>query len=146
MSVVGVGIQHPKSGVNIGTLFRSAHAFGANFLFTIGPWRYSRQASDTTNAAGQIPYVHYPDLAAFKALRPVGVPLIGVELADDARDLVRFTHPRSALYLLGAEDHGITPELLQLCQHVVQIPTSYCLNVSAAGTVVLYDRVAKASA
>lgn len=141
----GIGIQHPKTTMNIGTLFRSAHAFGASMLFTIGPWRYSRQASDTTNAIGQIPYVHYRDAEDFKACRPVGVPLIGVELAPNARALPTFAHPRSALYLLGAEDHGITPDLLAMCQYVVQIPGARCLNVSAAGSIVLYDREAKAA-
>ena len=32
----GIGIENGKAEVNLGTLWRSAHIFGAVFLFTVG--------------------------------------------------------------------------------------------------------------
>jgi tRNA G18 (ribose-2'-O)-methylase SpoU len=59
--------------------------------------------------------------------------------------LTRFRHPARALYLLGAEDHGLPPEVLERCHYVVQIPTPapWSLNVSVAGSLVMHDRYLK---
>ena len=38
----GIGIVNTKTEANIGTLWRSAHAFGASFIFTVGR-RYRRR-------------------------------------------------------------------------------------------------------
>lgn len=32
----GIGIYHTKNVLNVGTLWRSAHNFGASFIFTVG--------------------------------------------------------------------------------------------------------------
>lgn len=138
----GIGIEHPKHASNVGTLFRSAVAFDAGFLFTLGT-RYRPEASDTVHSWRHLPYVPYPNLDAFTGARPFDTPVVGVEFSEDAKPLARFLHPRRALYLLGAEDRGLSKGALDLCQDVVCIPTRYCLNVSAAGTVLMYDRSAK---
>lgn len=137
-----VGIERTKNEMNVGTLWRSAVCLGADFIFTIGG-RYHRQASDTTAAHRQIPLFEYADLDAFQQHRPYDVPLVGVELTDDAEPLETFDHPERALYLLGPEDGSLSKAALDLCQHVVKFQAAYCLNVASAGTVVLYDRQAK---
>lgn len=50
----GIGVYHPKNVINIGTLWRSANCFGADFLFTIGH-RYKHQGSDTLKTYRHIP-------------------------------------------------------------------------------------------
>lgn len=137
----GIGVYHPKTEANIGTLWRSAHLFGASLIFTIGR-RYKRQASDTTNAANHIPIMHYDDMEAFMAARPHGAPLVGIELGGQPLD-ANYAHPERAVYLLGSEDHGLPPEVLALCQRVVTIETPYSLNVAVAGSIVLFDRAQK---
>lgn len=141
MSYFGIGIWHPKSECNIGTLFRSAYAFGASFCFVIGR-RYKRRSSDTVNVTNQIPLYEYLTLDELKL--PKNCPLVGVELTKEARNLRFFCHPRQAIYLLGAEDHGLSPEVLNKCHLVVQIPDlRCCLNVASMATLVLYDRWSK---
>ena len=137
----GIGVYHAKKDVNIGTLMRSACCFGASFVFTIGR-RYSRQAADTVHSMKNIPCYHYADIEELKEHIPVGCRIVGVELIDSAREVGRYSHPDRAIYLLGAEDHGLTPKALSHCHDVVVIPgASRCLNVSAAGSIVLYDRI-----
>lgn len=139
----GIGVFHPKHSQNIGGLMRSAAAFGASFAFTVGR-RYDRQASDTPDAARHVPLYHYLTLKDLVEHLPKSCPLVGVELAEGALPLDRFVHPERACYLLGAEDHGLTPSALSVCHHTVVIPSAkHCLNVASAGTVVLYDRVTK---
>lgn len=140
----GIGVFHSKTAANIGTLWRSADAFGAAFVFTVGR-RYQRQASDTTNAWRRIPLYNFADMADLKDHLPLDCPLIGVELADKAVPLSGFKHPERACYLLGAEDHGLGPREIEACHKIVIITGGKaCLNVASAGTVVMYDRISKA--
>jgi tRNA G18 (ribose-2'-O)-methylase SpoU len=67
--------------------------------------------------------------------------LVGIELTDDAVELPRFQHPQAAAYVLGRERGSLSPELLARCQHVVKIPTKFCINVGLAGALVMYDRL-----
>jgi tRNA(Leu) C34 or U34 (ribose-2'-O)-methylase TrmL len=135
----GIGIYHPKREENIGSLWRTAHSFGANFIFTIGP-RYKRQASDTSNATAHVPLFEYSSWEEFKASVPGKI--ICVELDDKAISLRDFIHPQQATYVLGAEDHGIPEKYLG--DTIVKVNGGeYCLNVAVAGSIVIYDRVSK---
>ena len=67
-----------------------------------------QQASDTHDAVKSIPYFHYDTFDAFFENLPKGARLVGVELDEKATDLETFEHPRRCVYLLGAEDHGLS--------------------------------------
>lgn len=137
----GIGIFHGKKSQNIGTLFRSAHAFGAHFIFTVGR-RYDKQPTDTTKAWRHVPLAHYPDLDALCASLPMGAQIVGVEMGVGGIPLERFVHPERAVYLLGAEDHGLLDAARERCRVIVEIPGSrYCLNVATAGSIVLWHRL-----
>lgn len=138
----GIGIYHPKFEVNVGTLFRSAVAFGAGFLFVIGR-RYEKQASDTINARNEIPLFTFDSMESAKRNLPYSCKLVGVELSEKSENLVDYIHPDNALYLLGAEDHGLPEKIKDMCHDLIQIPSGQCLNVSVAGSIVMYDRMLK---
>lgn len=146
MGYFGVGVYHPKFGVNVGTLIRSAEAFGASFVFTVGR-RYEPQSSDVTNATARIPLYHYKTIEELREFMPVGCPLVGIELTDEAVPLPKFEHYQREVLLAGAEDHGLPPKVLAACHKVISIPgASKCLNVATAGTIVMYDRYLKGTA
>jgi tRNA G18 (ribose-2'-O)-methylase SpoU len=138
-----IGIFHPKKSVNIGSLWRSASVFGASYIFTIGA-RYSKQPSDTMKTARHIPLHHYSDFEDFYQHMPHDARVVAVEIADGARDLSTFQHPERAVYLLGAEDHGLPPSVLERSHHVVRLRGDFCLNVSVAGSICMYHRVTSA--
>lgn len=147
----GIGIVAGKTPENIGGLWRSAHAFGAAFIFTVGhryPDRF--QPTDTTRAARHIPLLEYGDPSDLIARLPRDAKLVGVECDDGngyaPAPLPEFGHPERAVYLLGAEDRGIPQDVLGRCDQLVHIPGRYCLNVATAGSIVLYDRMAKVAA
>jgi tRNA G18 (ribose-2'-O)-methylase SpoU len=133
----GIGIFHSKTPVNVGTLWRSAALFGADFLFTIGR-RYNHQASDTLKAWKHTPLWNFESLDDFRL--PHSCELIGVELDDRAKPLHRFNHPERAVYLLGAEDHGLSPQAIERCHRLVRLPGTHSMNVAVAGSIVLNSR------
>ena len=136
-----IGIWHPKTGVNVGSLWRSATLYGAAFVFTVGR-RYEWQCSDTTGTVHRIPLMHFADVPDLIRHLPHGCPLVGVELDPAAIPLASFPHPPRAAYLLGAEDHGLPRSVLGRCHHVVQIESavSESMNVACAGSILLRDR------
>src|SRR5690348_843116 len=107
----GIGIYHPKTEENIGTLWRSAHIMGANFIFTIGK-RYKKQSSDTTKAWKTIPLWEFASMAEFKRHMPREGQIIFIEQDKKSENLATFKHPQQAIYILGAEDYGIPKKFL----------------------------------
>lgn len=138
----GIGIERGKNTDNLGTLFRSAVALGASFIFTVGG-RYHPQSSDTIKSWRHIPYLPYTTIADFKAHLPHECVMVGVELTDDAHPLETFTHPARCAYLLGPEDGSLSTAAQDACHQIVRFQSRWCLNVASAGTTVLYDRSAK---
>ncbi len=142
----GIGIERGKNANNLGTLWRTAHNFGASFIFTIGQ-RYSPQASDTTKAWRSIPLFNYKTLEEFKAAQPYDCKVVGVEYPNfEAKQLNLYQHPKSAVYLLGAEDHGLSKKAVVICNEIVMIPGSQLdssLNVAVAGSIIIWDRFMK---
>jgi len=138
----GIGIFHGKNEENIGTLWRSANILGADFIFTIGK-RYSKQCTDTMNTPKHIPLWHFEDWDDMFRHVPYNCPVVAIELDDRSVPLETFVHPERCIYLLGAEDHGLPPEILDRCWATVQLLGDRCMNVSTAGSIVMYDRKVK---
>lgn len=139
-----VGIAAGKTPANAGSLMRSAHAFGASYVFTAGA-RYPVDRTDTTRAWRHLPAYEWANEADVIAHMPKGAKLIGVECGEPyaTRPLASFVHPEAAVYVLGSEDRGLSPELAAACDHLVEIPSALCLNVAVAGSILMYDRTAK---
>lgn len=135
----GIGIQNGKTPENLGVLWRSAQNLGASFIFTIGN-RYAKQACDTHNAVKSMPYYHYETFDDFFNNIPKGARLVGIELTDKAEPLEGFYHPRRCVYLLGAEDHGLSKQAIEKAHFLVKFKSKLSLNVSVAGSIVMYDR------
>lgn len=129
-----------SKALNLGNLMRSAHGFGASFTFTIGAtYRALEARADTSKGQLHLPHYNWANLAEMQL--PQGCALVGVELIDEAIDLPSFRHPLRAAYVLGPEMGSLSPPLLARCEHVVKIPTKFCVNVAMAGAIVMYDRV-----
>jgi len=137
----GIGVEGISKAMNVGTLFRTAHAFGASFVFTVRA-QYNRREgghSDTSDTPRSVPTYHFADLSTFRL--PLGCRLVGVEISDDAIELPSFRHPRQAAYILGAEREGLSAELQARCDYLVKIPTRFSVNLGVAAALVMYDRM-----
>ena len=137
----GIGVEGVSKAMNVGTLFRTAHAFDACFVFTVRA-QYDRREggrSDTSDTPGSVPTYHFADLEAFRL--PQGCRLVGIEITDEAIELPTFRHPRQAAYLLGSEREGLSADVQSLCDYVVRIPTRFSVNLGVAGALVMYDRL-----
>ncbi|MEK9683512.1 MAG: RNA methyltransferase [Rhodospirillaceae bacterium] len=136
----GIGVEGLSKPMNAGNLYRSAHALGASFVFTIAAtYKNKLRKSDTSSIDGQVPFYEFEDLGAIQLPRKCA--LVGVEITEDAAELPSFSHPRCAAYILGMERSGLSSEVVEACDYLVKVPTNFSLNVATAGAIVMYDRL-----
>ncbi len=135
LPAVGLALWHVGDPGNVGTLIRSADAFGPAF---VAP---SSGSADPTGpkalraSAGslfRVPLVEF-DRAPGERIALVprgGQPLAEIELGP------------TVLFVLGAEREGLPGEVLAQCERQATIPLESgveSLNVAMAGTIALYE-------
>jgi tRNA G18 (ribose-2'-O)-methylase SpoU len=136
----GIGVEGISKEQNAGTIARTAHAFGAQFFYTVQPHidiKAMRQ-SDTSGAFDHVPYHQYGSVDEMQL--PKGCQLVGVELTEDAIELPSFRHPLRAAYVFGPEMGSLSPAMLERCALTVKIPMKFCVNVGVAAAIIMYDR------
>jgi 23S rRNA (uridine2479-2'-O)-methyltransferase len=145
-----VVFDRPATPGNIGTLVRSADAFGAAGVIVTGhaadPYD-PKAVRASTGSLFAVPVVraasHREVLDWVASRRAKGIParIVGtdergaVDVAD--QDLTGPT-----LVVVGNETHGLSAGWRQACDHLVRIPmtgAASSLNAAAAATVVLYE-------
>ena len=137
-----IGVYRGKTEHNIGTLWRSAFILGATYIFTVEN-KYKKQSSDVVRAWSRIPLFHYKSFDDLLNNIPHDCRLVGVEIDDRAEMLHEFTHPKRAIYVLGAEDTGLPEEVKAKCHFLIKLPGNTSLNVGVTGSIVLHDRASK---
>lgn len=136
----GIGVEGISKPMNFGNLARSAHGFGASFIFTVAPAKaIGSPQSDTTRSQDHLPWYSYDSVE--EMYLPDECRLVGVELTEDAIELPSFRHPSRAAYIFGPEGGSLSPQMVEACEFVVKIPMDFCINVAMAGVVVMYDRM-----
>ncbi len=132
---------------NFGAIARSADCAGVDFI--VIPERGSASASsDAVKAsAGALFYVpvcrERDTLSAVRKLKDNGYLIVGAS-EKGAESYVKADYTVPVAIVLGAEDTGISPEVLKVCDTLAAIPilgNIGSLNVSVAAGVMLYEAV-----
>lgn len=129
---------------NVGTLIRTANALGIDAVILAGDcadYRSPRAVRASMGAAFRQYIVEcgvdeLPVIASGLGLR-----LYGAALSAGAQDLRRADLTRAAV-AIGNEGHGLSAELLGLCEGTVIIPMrpgSESLNAAAAGAIAMWE-------
>ena len=137
----GIGAERISKAMNLGAVLRTGHAFGASFVFTVAAHHRAGEValSDTARSDAHVPFYEWASLADMRL--PKGCALVGVELDAGAALLPSFRHPLQAAYILGPEKGELSDDAKALCTEIVRIPTRFCVNLSVAAAIVLYDRL-----
>lgn len=136
-----LGAEGISKSANLGAILRTGHAFGASFVFSVNAVvdMQALRVSDTSGGVDHVPL--YTWGSHEEMALPQGCVLVGVELTDDAVELPSFRHPLRAAYVFGPERGNLSETMVRRCDHVVKIPTKFCVNVSVAAAIVTYDRM-----
>lgn len=146
--VPAVVLINPKYLHNVGQTVRALSCFGVEQLWWSGA-RGLRALEKLDRLPREERMRGYAEVAILHADRPLeayegsGVTPVAVELLPGSESLVHFEHPENAVYVFGPEDGSIDQGTRRHCHRFVQIPTTHCVNLSAAVYIVLYDRLLK---
>lgn len=147
-----------RSTHNVGAVFRTAEGFGIKKIILSGYTPYPKIKSDsrlphiaeklhsqihkTALGAEEIVPFEYQETPQLEVLKKAGWRIVGLEQADRSVPLSEYETPEKVAVLLGEEVHGITEELLELCEDIIEIPMvgkKESFNVSVAAGIALYQ-------
>ncbi|WP_248963283.1 RNA methyltransferase [Sphaerisporangium perillae] len=131
---------------NVGSIFRTAAAFGADELWLAGNTTPPTNPKAQKTALGTDRLVPWhepvPAVEAVRAAKEGGYTVIAVELTGDAVPLPQARLDRDVCLVLGSEDHGCSPALLEAVDEVLYIPQVGrvgSFNVGVAAAIVLAE-------
>lgn len=144
---LGVVFDRPTSPGNIGSIIRSADAFGAHGVIVTGHAAdiYDPKAvRATTGSLFGIPAVRVPShREVIEWVRQTSVPIVVVGTDEHGSvDVFDFDLTGPTLLLVGNETHGLSAAWKGTADQLVRIPitgSASSLNVANAATAVLYE-------
>ena len=130
-----------KSSVNLARIVRAAGCSGVPQVIVTGnPRVESKIARDGAKSVEVVP--HRTLAPALVKLKAQGYRLVGLEQATGSASLYDYAFERKTVLVVGNERHGLTDDLLQLLDAVVEIPVygmPYSHNVATATAIALYE-------
>jgi len=157
MAEIIVIAHNIRSTHNVGAIFRTAEGFGVTKIILSGYTPYPKLVNDTRlphisdkltaqihksalGAETLVPFEYVPN-PPIDQLCQVGYRIVGLE--QDSRSVMidSYTAPTKIALLLGEEVEGITDDLRDKCDDLVEIPMvgqKESFNVSVAAGIALY--------
>lgn len=147
-----------RSTHNIGALFRTAEGFGVSRIILSGYTPYPELPEDSRlphisskltlqihktalGAETMVPFIYEPEPNLAK-LKLEGYRIVGLEQDKRSKLLSTYKSPDKIALLIGEEVEGISPELLNVCEDIIEIPMvgqKESFNVSTAAGIALYQ-------
>ena len=131
---VGLALWHVGDPGNVGTLVRSADAYGAFVALSAGCADPTgpKALRASAGAIFRVPVGRFDELTGHRVALVArgGEPLAKVELGE------------GTVFVLGAEREGLPDDVVATCDAVASIPvaeTAESLNVAIAGAIALYE-------
>lgn len=145
---VVVVMDNVRSAQNVGSLFRTADAFGVEHIALCGITSTPPNREIHKTALGaelSVAWSYHPTtLECVEKLRSEGYRIIAVEQVEGATMLGSMTPERGVKYALvfGNEVEGVDQSVVDVVDGAIEIPqvgTKHSLNVSVSAGVVLWE-------
>ena len=157
MPEIIVIVHNIRSTHNIGSIFRTCDGFGISKIILSGYSPYPKLPDDTRlphlsdkltsqihktalGAEAMIPFEHQ-DTLDLGSLKTSGYTIVGLEQDNRSVPLNQFVRPDKIALLLGEEVQGLTDDLRNQCDSLIEIPMvgqKESFNVSVATGIALY--------
>ena len=146
-----------RSTHNVGAIFRTSEGFGISKIILSGYTPYpllkkdsrlphisrklTEQIHKTALGAEEIVPFEYQETPDIETLHVAGYTIVGLEQDERSIMLPDYHPPEKIALLLGEEVEGITTDLRNLCDDLIEIPMvgkKESFNVSVATGIALY--------
>ena len=134
-----IAVDNVEHDFNMGTIVRSANAFGVRDIHVVGKRQWNKRGAMMTDKYLRVHY--YGAVDEFMAAI-AGRTLVAIDNIPGALVLASTVLPTDAVLLFGAEGPGIRPELLEHAAMTVAIEqtgSTRSINVGVAAGVVMYE-------
>jgi 23S rRNA (guanosine2251-2'-O)-methyltransferase len=147
---ISILLYNIRSCFNVGAIFRTADGAGIRHLFLTGitPAPPRPQIDKVSlGAETWVPFSsHRQPVRQIKKLKKEGYQILALEQSKTSIPYFNFKTKTNQKYvlILGAEVTGLPKKILDLCDHVLEIPMhgrKESLNVGIAGGIVLFDLI-----
>ncbi len=120
-----------RSPFNVGSIFRTAEAFGAEKLFLSPGCAPAEHPRARRSAMGCVDYMEWEKIPMRDL--PAGLPVFALETGGTP--IEEFSFPEKGIVVIGSEELGVSPEALDMAESRVSIPMKgikASLNVGVA--------------
>jgi tRNA G18 (ribose-2'-O)-methylase SpoU len=135
-----VAIENWQHDMNIGSIVRSANAFGADTVHIVGRKRWNKRGAMVTDRYQHV--MHHPDVASFVAwCRTEELPIIAIDNLPGSVIIETFSFPERCVLIFGQEGPGLSPEAVAAGDALVEISqfgSTRSINASAAAAVTMH--------
>jgi len=134
-----IAVENLTRDFNMGTIIRSANAFGVRHVHVIGRRQWNKRGAMMTDK-----YLHLHYHETIDAFMDVvkGKQVIAVDNVEGSILLGKTSLPRDAVLVFGSEGDGLSDEMLQEAAQIVaieQFGSTRSLNVGVAAGIVMYE-------
>ena len=130
-----------QSRVNLSRIVRAAGCLGLQRMLVCGRGRVDAKiARDAADVVALEP--HRSLRSPLRKLRSAGFAAVGLEQASGSTTIWEYQFARRTVLVVGHERKGISPELLQELDAVVEIPVfgqPHSFNAATAAVIAMYE-------
>jgi tRNA G18 (ribose-2'-O)-methylase SpoU len=141
-------LDNVRSLSNVGSIFRTADAFLTEAIYLCGitscpPHREIQKTA--LGATESVSWKYFPTTAeAVNELKKMGYVIIAIEQAEGSKELQNLQIDKNRKYALvfGHEVNGVDQEIVNICDHCVEIPqfgTKHSFNIAISVGIVLWE-------
>ena len=137
-------LDHLKPTFNVGKIFRSAQAFGAQACYMVGMEFFNPYPAQ--GALRYVPTKQFTEIGeCLKFVSDAGYTPIAFDVGEKAQSLFNYKFPKKSAFILGHEAFGLSiKEEDRAGADFVKIPMFAkieSLNVSVAASIVMFEYV-----
>ena len=138
-----VAIENWGRDFNIGSVVRSANAFGAAAVHIIGRRRWNRRGAMVTDRYQHV--LHHDGVTSFAQwATEEGLPILGVDNVPGSVPIEQRVLPRACVLLFGEESQGLSAEAQTASEtvlHISQYGSTRSINAGAAAAIAMHSWV-----
>ncbi len=141
-----------RSAMNIGAIFRTADAMGAEKIYLCGysaTPEHPKVAKTSLGAESTVSWEYVSNtIELLQNLKSQGKTIYGLELTPESKCIWEVEPTFPTVLVVGNEIKGIDPEIQAICDEIVHLPmlgAKESLNVATATGIALYYLLEKSS-
>lgn len=135
-----IAIENTERDFNMGTIVRSANAFGVRHVHVIGRRQWNKRGAMATDKYLHVHY--YSSVDEFAAeMKKRDRSIIAVDNIEGSKPLGETKLLKNAVLVFGQEGPGISPELARAAERIVaieQFGSTRSINVGVAAGIAMY--------